>query len=130
MAVKYLSPEWKQEMEKKLNEEFSSKGLVSTVFIQVMTDCPDGKQRWALTEIEKGKFVRYEIGEGEPPKGEFAAIGAYATHRGCVTGELDGEQCLVSGDMNVKGNMVKGMTLIGTYRRLEEVEQSIELLAD
>lgn len=130
MAVKFMSPEWEQEMQKRLAEEFSTKGMISTVFVQVMTDCPDGTQKWALTETEKGIYKRYEIGTGEPPKGEFTAIGSYAIHRGCVTGDVDGEQALVSGDMKLKGNMIKGMTMLGTYRRLEEVEQSVGLLDD
>ena len=101
--------------------------MVTTVFVQIMTGCPDGQDRWTLTEIAKGKFVRYEVGIGQPPEYELAATGSYDVHKGCVTGEIDGSQCIMTGQMVLLGNVAKGMSLLGTYSRLEEVEKSIEI---
>lgn len=128
MAVKFLSKEWESAMQKALEEEFSSKGLVSCVFTQIITNCPDGTQKWTRTEIEKGKYVSYTVGEGEPVKDYVvAAAGDYEIHKGCVAGKIDGSQCIVTGQMKLKGNIAKGMSMLGTYSRLEEVEQSIEI---
>lgn len=128
MAVEYLSEAWAEEMRKGLAEEFSTRGIVSTVFVQIMKDAPEVGQRWALFEMKKGKFVRYEVGVGEPPKYELAAEGTYAVHKGCITGEIDGSKCIMTGDMKLRGNVVKAMSLLGTYSRLEEVAKSIEVL--
>lgn len=125
MSVKFMSKEWEKLMQEKLQEEFSSRGLVSTVFAQIITDAPDGKQLWTLSEIKKGRYVSYTIGEGEPPEYEFAAEGSYETHLGCVQGTVDSVKAITSGQMKLKGNMMKAMSLLGTYSRLEEVEKSL-----
>lgn len=128
MAVKYLSKEWEAAMQKGLEEEFSSKGLVSCVFTQIITNCPDGTNKWTRTEIEKGKYVSYAVGEDEPAKDYVvAAEGEYEVHKGCVTGTIDGTQTIVTGQIKLKGNIAKAMTLLGTYSRIEEVEQSIKI---
>jgi hypothetical protein len=127
MAVKFLSKEWEAEMQKGLAEEFSTRGMVTTVFVQIVTDCPDGQDRWTLFELKKGKYVRYEVGVGQPPEYELAASGTYAVHKGCVTKELDGSVCITTGQMTLLGNAQKAMSLLGTYSRLEAVEQSIEV---
>lgn len=128
MAVEYMGKEWEKAMQEGLAAEFSTKGRVSTVFAQVMTDGPGGKQLWAVVEIDKGMYVRYEVGEGDVPAHELAAVGPYAVHKGCVKGELDGSECLMKGLMKLTGNVLKGMKLLGTYSRMEQVEQSIEIL--
>lgn len=125
MSVTFMSKEWEAAMQKALEEEFSTRGLVSTKFAQIMTDCPDGENMWTLFELSKGKYVRYEIGLGEPPEYELAAEGTFEVHKGCVQGTIDGSQCITTGMMKLKGNMMKAMSLLGTYSRLEEVEKSL-----
>ena len=127
MAIKFMSKEWEAAMQKGLAEEFNTKGKVTTTFVQIMTDCPDGKDLWTLVELKDGMYVRYEICEGEPPEYELAAIGKYEIHKGCVQGTIDGSKCITTGQMKLKGNMVKAMKLLGTYSRMEEVEQAIEV---
>lgn len=129
MAVKYLSKEWEAAMQKGLAEEFSTKGLISTVFTQIITNCPpDRTSKWTRTVIEKGKYVSYTVGDGEPENDYVvAAEGDYEVHKGCVTGKIDGSQVIMTGQMKLKGNIAKGMSMLGTYSRLEEVEQSIEV---
>lgn len=127
MAVKFLSKEWEEAMQKGLAEEFSTRGMVTTVFVQILTDCPDGQNHWTLTELKKGKYMRYEVGVGEPPEYELAAVGTYAVHKGCVTKEIDGSVCITTGQMTLQGDVNKAMSLLGTYSRLEAVEQSIEV---
>lgn len=125
MAIQFMSKEWETAMQKGLEEEFNTRGMVTTVFVQIITDCPDGIDKWTLFELKKGKYVRYEIGTGEPPEYELAAAGTYEVHKGCVMGTIDGSQCITTGMMKLQGDMVKAMSLLGTYSRLEEVEQSI-----
>lgn len=127
-AVEYLSQDWANEMRTALAEEFSTRGVVSTVFVQVVTGCPDGQDAWTLIELAKGRMVRYEVGVGTPPEYELAAEGTYKVHKGCVTGEIDGSQCIMTGEMKLLGNVTKAMSLLGTYSRLEEVAKSVEVL--
>ncbi len=128
MAVKFLSKEWEAAMQKGLAEEFNTKSLVSAIFTQIITNCPDGTPKWTRTVIEKGKYVSYTVGEGEPENDYVvAAEGDYEVHKGCVTGKIDGSQCILTGQMKLKGNIAKGMSMLGTYSRMEEVEQSIEV---
>lgn len=127
MAVKFLSKEWEEAMQKGLAEEFSTRGMVTTTFVQILKNGPDGKDYWTLTELKKGKYVRYEVGEGEPPEYELAAVGSYDVHKGCVTKELDGSVCITTGQMTLQGDVNKAMSLLGTYSRLEAVEQAIEV---
>ena len=74
MAVKFLSKEWEEAMQKGLAEEFSTRGMVTTTFVQILTNGPDGKDYWTLTELKKGKYVRYEVGEGQPPEYDVLQI--------------------------------------------------------
>lgn len=126
MAIKFLSTEWETEMKNKLAEEFSTRGKVTTEFVQVVTEAPDGIIHWMLLELEKGRFKSYKIGQGDIPDAELGATATYNTFKRVINSELDGAQGIMSGDFTLSGNTLKAMSLLGTYNRIEEVQRSIE----
>lgn len=125
MTIKFLSPEWEKKMQELLAAEFTKKGGVTTEFLQVVENCPDGKTRWMLASIKKSIMVSYNLGEGELPEANFKAFADYSTFEKVIKKELEGGKALVTGEFRLEGNMVKALGLIGTYNRLEAAQRSI-----
>lgn len=85
----YLSPEWRDEAEKRLTAELPPERMnfVTTSMSNIYLNCPDGNERYLFFEFKEGKFSRLLVGEGEPPKAEFAIKGDYEIFAQITRGE-------------------------------------------
>ena len=130
MAVKkfkYLSPEWAEEVVKRVNEKLTPEKMRHTTssMLTVNTNCPDGKDRAVYYEIVDGVIKELSIKEGEMPKAEFTITADYQLFARISRAELKARRALMSGKMKLKGPLVKALKLSPLVDQLNEVIATI-----
>lgn len=111
--MKFLSDRWFSEYEKTLREEFSAEKTTtreSYRMLELYRNCPDGKDRWMLTDIEKGIFFEFRHGEGmntAPRDPDFRLYADYDTWIRVLSVKDDISKDIVSGKIEFYGPMVK-----------------------
>jgi len=125
--VIYLSPEWRDEAEKRLSEQLPPERMnfITSSMTNIYKNCPDGKERFLHFNFEKGKLKDLLVGEGEPPKAEFLITGNYEIFAKVTTTELGSQRALMTGKLKLKGNMVKALKLAAVSDRVQKVLSSI-----
>ncbi|NLA27809.1 MAG: SCP2 sterol-binding domain-containing protein [Firmicutes bacterium] len=123
MRVKYLGPEWKEEVEARLKKELSPERMnhITSSMSNIYLNCPDGKERFMFFSYVKGELEQFIVGEGEPPEAEFKITGNYDTFAKISQGKLGSQLALMSGKLKLKGNMVKALKLAAIADRLNKV---------
>lgn len=120
---KYLSPEWAEEVAKRLKENLTPEKMkhITSSMLTVYTKCPDGKDRGVLYEIDNGVVTGVSLAEGEMPRAEFTIAADYEHFAMISRGELKARAALMSGKMKLKGPLVKALRLSPLVDRLNEV---------
>jgi putative sterol carrier protein len=126
-AVKYLSPEWRDEAEKRLKSELSPEKMnnITSSMSNIYQNCPDGKTRYLFFKFEDGNFAELSIGDGEPPSAEFRISGDYEIFAKISRAELGSQKALMTGKLKLKGNMIKALKLASIADRLNKVLSKI-----
>jgi putative sterol carrier protein len=121
--LKYLSPEWTEEVFKRTREELTPERMkhITSSMLTVYTNCPDGKARAIYYNIENGVVTEVSLREGELPKAEFTITADYEHFARISRGELKARSALMSGKMKLKGPLVKALRLSPLVDRLNEV---------
>lgn len=121
--VKYLGPEWKDEVERLLKSELSPERMnrITSSMSNIYLNCPDGKERFMLFSFVDGLLDRFIVGEGVPPEAEFRITGDYETFAKISRGEMGAQLALMSGKLKLKGNMVKALKLASIADRLNKM---------
>lgn len=124
---KYLSPEWAEEVFRRVNEKLSPERMkhITSSMLTVNTSCPDGKDRAIYYEIVDGVVTDVSIREGELPRVEFTITADYELFARISRGELKARAALMSGKMKLKGPLVKALRLSPLIDRLNEVIATI-----
>lgn len=125
--LKYLSPEWRDEAEKRLKAELTPEDLkkATVTTCSTYTDCPDGKQKYLYFKVDNGEFTSIEVGEGDPPKAEFGITGTYDTYVKIEKGEIKTTTALMTRKVKLVGNMAKAMKLTGNSNKINRVLATI-----
>lgn len=125
--LKYLSPEWRDELYKRLTEAFASAEVpkVSAAMNNQYKNCPDGIDRYYYVSIVDGQIADVEIGEGDGPDAEFKIIGDYEVFAQVSRCEMNAQKALMSGKFKFKGNLVKGLKLASLADRLNKISAEI-----
>lgn len=123
----YLSPEWRDEAEKKLKQELTPEKMnrVTTSMSNIYTDCPDGDDKYMLFRFEEGTLTELTIDNGEPPKAEFRIVGKHETFAMISRAELGAQKALMTRKLKLRGNMVKALKLAAVADRLNKVLSTI-----
>ncbi len=126
-VVKYLSPEWRDEAEKRLKSELSPEKMnnINSSMSNIYQNCPDGKTRYLFFKFVDGSFAELSIGEGEPPAAEFRISGDYEVFAKISRAELGSQKALMTGKLKLKGNMIKALKLASIADRLNKVLSKI-----
>ncbi len=122
-TVTYLSHEWREEVEKRLNAEITPakmKGLTTSV-AYVYDGCPGGKDKYLYFKTENGTFAQVLVGEGDPPQAEFRVTGPYNLFADLSQGKVSSQRALMSGKLKLKGNMVKALKLASLADRINKI---------
>lgn len=125
--LKYLSPEWRDEGEKRLKAELSPEKMnhASSSMSNILQNCPDGKERFMYFSFTDGNLIEFLIGEGPAPEAEFKITGDYETFAKISNAEMGAQLALMSGRLKLKGNMVKALKLASVCDRLNKVLSGI-----
>ena len=125
--LKYLSPEWREEAEKRLREELSAERMkqITSSMTSIYKNCPGGVDRYLHLRYEGGLLAAIETGEGDPPAAEFTITGDYETFAKITRSETRSQIALMTGKLKLKGNMVKALKLAAIVDRFNKVLSKI-----
>lgn len=125
--LKYLSPEWAEEARKRVKEELTSEKLnkISSSMTNIYKNCPDGKDRYFFVKFENGELAEFDIGEGDPPKGEFTITADYDTFAKISKAELSAVRALTGRKIHLRGNMAKALRLAPLVDKFNKVMAKI-----
>jgi len=125
MPVQFLSPEWTEELEKRLNasDEFRAAAAAANVTIQNVIDTPDGAKRyWMRFE---GGSVTLEAGDAE--KADATIEQDYDTAVALAKSELNPVSAFMTGKIRINGSMMLLMQLQGALSELAREMQEIDV---
>lgn len=126
--VKYLSPEWGAEVEKRLREGLTPDKMnnLTSSMNSLYTNCPgDSANKYFFVGFIDGKVDRVEVGEGTGPKAEFTISGDYETFAKISKAELGSQKALMGGKLKLRGNMVKALKLASLCDRINKIIATI-----
>jgi putative sterol carrier protein len=125
--VKYLSPEWRDEAEKRLQSEITPDKMnyITVSSSYIYQNCPGGREPYLLFRYVEGKLTELTLGEGECPEANFKIYGEYDTISKITRGELGSLKALMTGKLRLKGNMVKALKLASVADKVNKVLSTI-----
>ncbi len=126
--MKYLSEEWRAEVEKRLKEQLTPDKMngVSSSMNNRYKNCPDGADRYFFVGFKDGEIDKVLVGEGDGPEAEFYISGDYEIFAQISRAELGSQKALMGGKLKLKGNMVKALKLASLCDRLNKVIATID----
>jgi len=126
-TLRYLSPEWRDEAEKRLKQDLTPETMnfISSSMSNIYTNCPDGHATYLLFVFEDGVLKELGLGQDEPPSAEFRIVGEYETFASISRAELGSLKALMTGKLKLKGNMVKALKLASVCDRMNKVLSTI-----
>lgn len=126
--VKYLSEQWREEVDKALREHLSPEKMnnITSSMNNRYLNCPGGGSKYFYVSFAGGKVDEVLVGEGEGPKAEFYITGDYEIFAQISRAELGSQKALMSGSLKLKGNMVKALKLASLCDRLNKIISTIE----
>lgn len=121
--IPYLSPQWRDEVEKRLKSELSPEKMkhITTSVAYIYVNCPDGSDKYLYFKCQDGSITEVIVDEGEPPKAEFIITGDYDIFAKITQGITKSHRALMSGKLKVKGNMVKALKLASLADRMNKI---------
>jgi putative sterol carrier protein len=125
MPVQFLSPEWTEELEKRLNasDTFRAAASAANVTIQNVIETPDGAKRyWMRFE---GGSIKLEAGDAE--KADATIEQDYATAVALAKSELNPVSAFMTGKIRINGSMMLLMQLQGALSELAKEMQEIDV---
>lgn len=125
---RYLSPEWKEQVEVLLKSELTPEKMnhITSSMSNIYLNCPDGKEHFMYFGFVDGNLDRFLVEEGEAPQAEFKISGDYETFAKISRAEMNAQVGLMSGKLKLKGNMVKALKLASIADRLNKVIAKVE----
>lgn len=126
-TLKYLSPEWTAEAEKRLRSQLTPESMknMTSSMLTVYKDCPDGQERALYYKIENGVFTDISVRQEPLPEAEFIISGDYDTFAKISRAELGSRSALMSGKLRLTGNMVKALSLASIVDRFNKILSEI-----
>lgn len=121
--LQYLTEEWRAEAERRLKAELTPEQMnnITSSMSNFYLDCPGGGSKYLLFRFEDGALTELGLGAGEPPEAEFHITGAYDVFARISRAELGAQKALMTGQLKLKGNMIKALKLAAVADRLNEV---------
>lgn len=124
---KYLSPEWRDEAERKLREELTREMMNNATVSLSSTylNCPDGTNKFTFMKFADGELQSYLLGEGEAPAADFQVIAEYPVFVQMAKGEITGQSAMMSGKLKLKGSILVAMKFGGVSEKVTKIIASI-----
>lgn len=125
MPVQFLSPEWTDELEQRLNQSdaFRAASAGSNVTIQNVINTASGPKRYWM-RFENGT-VHLEAGDAEKPDATIEQD--YDTAVALAKSELNPVSAFMTGKIRINGSMMLLMQLQGALSELAKEMQEIDV---
>ena len=122
-AIKYLSPDWTAEANKRLREQLTAAEMkfLTSSMLSLYHHCPDGRECALYFKIENGVFTEISVREPPLPEAEFVISGDYATFAKITRAQLGSRVALLNGKLRLTGNMVKALMLTPIVDRFNKI---------
>lgn len=126
--LKYLSEEWRAEVDKKLRSELSPEKMngVTSSMTNRYKNCPGGVDKFFFVGFTEGRIESVQVGDGDGPKAEFYITGDYEVFAKISRAELGSQKALMGGLLKLKGNMVKALKLASLCDRINKVIATVD----
>lgn len=125
MPVQFLSPEWTDELEQRLNasDAFKAAATNANVTIQNVINTPAGPKRYWM-RFDAGT-VQLEAGDAEKPDATIEQD--YDTAVALAKSELNPVSAFMTGKIRINGSMMLLMQLQGALSELAREMQEIDV---
>jgi putative sterol carrier protein len=125
--VRYLGPEWRDEVEKRFRQELTPEKMknITTSVAFIYTNCPDGKTRCLYFRSVDGAVAEVASDENLTREAEFVITADYDLFARVTQGTISSQRALMSGKIKVKGNMVKALKLASLSDRMNKIMSQI-----
>ena len=125
MPVQFLSPEWTEELEKRLNasDAFHAAAATADVTIQNIINTPEGPKRYWMKF--DGGTVHLEAGDAD--KADATIEQDYDTAVALAKSELNPVSAFMTGKIRINGSMMLLMQLQGALSELAKEMQEIDV---
>jgi putative sterol carrier protein len=125
--VRYLGPEWRDEVEKRFRAELTPEKMknLTTSVAFIYTNCPDGKTRCLYFKTIDGVITDVAADENLTREAEFVITAEYDLFARVTQGTLSSQRALMSGKLKLKGNMVKALKLASLSDRINKIMSQI-----
>ena len=122
-TVAYLSHEWRDEVEKRLNAEITTDKMKRPHHICGLCVCrlPGRKRQVPLLQDRKRCVRPGPGGRWRAAQAEFRVTGPYILFADLSQGKVSSQRALMSGKLKLKGNMVKALKLASLADRINKV---------
>jgi putative sterol carrier protein len=123
----YLSPEWAQEVDRRLRNELDPEKMnnLSSSMNNRYTNCKGGEDKFFFVEFTDGVVSSVQVGTGVGPAAEFTISGDYDIFAQISQATLGAQRALMTGQLKLKGNMVKALKLASLVDRINKVVATI-----
>ena len=125
MGVKFLSEEWAQQVQDKLNgsDSFKSAAGSQSAKLQQVITAPDGEKKYFF-KLEGGAA---EVGIGEIDGPDATISQDYDTAVALSKNELTGTSAYMSGKLRVSGDLMKLMQLQGALGQMPAALKELDV---
>ncbi|HPH95892.1 MAG TPA: SCP2 sterol-binding domain-containing protein [Anaerolineaceae bacterium] len=119
----YLSQEWAAEVKKRLQAELTPDKMnnLTSSMNNRYANCKNGENMYFYVAFENGAVSAVETGIGDGPAAEFTIQGDYAVFAQISQATLGAQRALMTGQLKLKGNMVKALKLASLVDRLNKI---------
>lgn len=119
----YLSQDWAKEVERKLKLELSPEKMnnVTSSMNNIYDNCKGGQRQYFFVSFKDGMIDEVKTGFGDGPKAEFIINGDYDVFKQISQATLGAQRALMTGQLKLKGNMVKALKLASLVDRINKI---------
>jgi putative sterol carrier protein len=123
----YLSQAWGDEVKTRLVKELSPDKMnnLSSSMTNRYTNCKGGADQYFHVSFENGAVASVQVGVGEGPEAEFIIQGDYNVFAQISQATLGAQRALMTGQLKLKGNMVKALKLASLVDRINKIIATI-----
>ena len=123
----YLSQEWAEEVKKQLTSQLDREKMnnITSSMTNRYSNTKSGVDQYFHVAFENGAVSAVEVGNGEGPKAEFVIFGDYEIFKQISQATLGAQRALMTGDLKLKGNMVKALKLASLVDRINKIIATI-----
>jgi len=123
----YLSQEWGQEVKVRLQKELTPEKMnnLTSSMTNRYSNCKGGQDQFFFVGFENGAVSSVEVGMGDGPAAEFTIQGDYSVFAQISQATLGAQRALMTGQLKLKGNMVKALKLASLVDRINKIIATI-----